>query len=58
MFGSLGMPELVVIGIICLLIFGPKKLPGLAKGLGESIKEFKKAGKELRQTIDEHHDED
>lgn len=52
------MPELIVIGVICLLIFGPKRLPGLAKGLGESIKEFKNAGKELQKTLDEHHDKD
>lgn len=58
MLGSLGMPELIVIAVICLLIFGPKKLPGLAKGLGESIKEFKKAGKEMQSAIDEHHEKD
>jgi sec-independent protein translocase protein TatA len=40
MFG-LGMGELVVIFLIVLLFIGPKKLPQLAKGLGESIKEFK-----------------
>ena len=40
MFG-LGMGELVVIGFIALLFIGPKKLPQLAKGLGEGIKEFK-----------------
>lgn len=40
MFG-LGMGEIVVIGFIILLFIGPKKLPQLAKGLGEGIKEFK-----------------
>jgi sec-independent protein translocase protein TatA len=58
MLGSLGMPELVVIAVVVLLIFGPKKLPGLARGLGESIKEFKKAGKELQDTVNEAHDRD
>jgi len=43
MFGSLGVPELLIVGLIALLIFGPKKLPELGKGLGKSIKDFKDA---------------
>jgi sec-independent protein translocase protein TatA len=43
---GLGAPELVVILIILLVLFGGTKLPGLAKGLGQSIKEFKKAAKD------------
>ncbi|MEY3774539.1 MAG: hypothetical protein RLZZ129_1319 [Verrucomicrobiota bacterium] len=43
---GLGPTELVVILIILLVLFGGSKLPGLAKGLGQSIKEFKKATKE------------
>ncbi len=42
MFG-LGAGELLLIGMIAVLFFGPKKIPELAKGLGQSIKEFKKA---------------
>lgn len=42
MFG-LGMGEIVIILFIVLLFIGPKKIPQLAKGLGESIKEFKKS---------------
>ena len=43
---GLGVPELVIILIILLVLFGGAKLPSLAKGLGQSIKEFKKATKE------------
>ncbi|MEI8088704.1 MAG: twin-arginine translocase TatA/TatE family subunit [Opitutaceae bacterium] len=43
---GLGAPELVVILIILLVLFGGSKLPSLAKGLGQSIKEFKNAAKD------------
>ncbi len=43
---GLGMPELMMILLILLLLFGGSKLPSLAKGLGQSVKEFKKASKE------------
>ena len=41
MGGKLGLPELLVLGFIALLIFGPKKLGDLGKGLGEGIRNFK-----------------
>jgi sec-independent protein translocase protein TatA len=41
--GSLGLPELIIIGIVALLIFGPKKLPELGSGLGKAIRDFKGA---------------
>jgi TatA/E family protein of Tat protein translocase len=41
--GPLGMPELVVIFIVILLLFGAKKIPELARGVGKSLGEFKKA---------------
>jgi len=43
MFGNLGFTEVLVLGGVVLLVFGPKKLPELAKGLGKGIREFKKA---------------
>ncbi len=53
MFGSIGMPELIIILVIALIIFGPRKLPEIGRSLGKSIGEFKKASNELRSTLDE-----
>jgi sec-independent protein translocase protein TatA len=53
MFGSIGMPELVIIFVIALIIFGPRKLPELGKSLGRSINEFKRASNELRSTLED-----
>ena len=53
MFGSLGVPELIVIFVIALIIFGPRKLPEIGKSLGKSLAEFKKASNELRNTLEE-----
>ena len=51
--GPIGMPEMVVIAIIALIIFGPRKLPELGKSLGKSIAEFKRASNELKTTLEE-----
>lgn len=40
---NLGLPELLVIFVVVLLVFGPKRLPELAKGMGKGIRDFKKA---------------
>jgi len=47
------MPEMVVIAVIALIIFGPRKLPELGKSLGKSIAEFKRASNELKNTLEE-----
>ena len=51
--GPIGMPELVIIFVIALIIFGPRKLPELGKSLGRSINEFKRASNELRNTLED-----
>ena len=53
MFGSIGMPELVLIFVVALLVFGPKKLPELGKSLGRGLAEFKRASEDLKKTIED-----
>jgi TatA/E family protein of Tat protein translocase len=53
MFGSVGTPELIIIFVIALIVFGPRKLPELGKSLGKSLAEFKRASNELKNTLDE-----
>ncbi len=53
MLGSIGMPELIIILVIALIIFGPRKLPELGRSLGKSLAEFKRASNELKSTLEE-----
>ena len=52
MFPAVGMPEMFVIMVVILLLFGSKRLPELARGIGKSIREFKKAAEDVRREID------
>ena len=52
MFG-IGAPELILILIIALVIFGPGKLPEIGKSVGKALSEFKKASRELSNEIKE-----
>jgi len=52
--GRIGLPEMIVILAIALLIFGPKKLPDLARGLGQAIRGFKDAVAEGEKPDKEH----
>src|SRR4051794_14966309 len=52
MFGSLGIPELILIFIVALIVFGPKRLPEIGKTLGKAMGEFKKATDDLKNPIE------
>ena len=52
MFGNIGGSELFLILLIVLIFFGPKKLPDLAKGLGQGIREFRKAARDVQEEVE------
>jgi TatA/E family protein of Tat protein translocase len=51
--GSLGIPELLVIFLVALILFGPKKLPEIGRTVGKHLAEFKRASNELKHTFEE-----
>jgi len=53
MLGSIGFPEIVMIMLVILMLFGPKKLPEIAKLLGSTIREFKKTVNDAKASIQE-----
>ena len=52
MLGSVGMPELLIIMLIALIVFGPRRLPELGKALGQTINEFKKGANSVRENVE------
>lgn len=52
-FGSLGVPELMMIFVIALLLFGPKNLPKIGRTLGRALGEFRRASNDFKRTIEE-----
>lgn len=53
MFRSIGTTEWIIIALIVLLLFGGKKIPEFFKGLGDAVKEFKKASKDTDEKVKE-----
>ncbi|MCU0292495.1 MAG: Sec-independent protein translocase protein TatB [Thermoanaerobaculaceae bacterium] len=53
MFGSIGLPELVLIFIVALLLFGPRKLPEIGRTVGKALGEFRRASNDLKRTLED-----
>ena len=53
MFGTLGGPELFLILVVALIVFGPRKLPEIGKSMGKMMAEFRKASQDFQRTIEE-----
>ena len=53
MFGSIGPAELILIFVVALLVFGPKKLPEIGRSVGKALREFKKTSDEIKGRIEE-----
>lgn len=51
MFGRIGLPELILILVIALVIFGPRKLPEIGRSIGRGIKELRQATTEISKTV-------
>lgn len=53
MFGSLGLPELILIFVVALLLFGPRQLPNIGRSIGRALGEFRRASNDFKRTIEE-----
>lgn len=51
--GNFGTTEIIIIAILVLVLFGAKRIPELAKGLGQGIKEFRKASSDIKKEIED-----
>ncbi|MCM3566891.1 twin-arginine translocase TatA/TatE family subunit [Neobacillus mesonae] len=51
MFSNIGVPGLILILVLALIIFGPKKLPEIGRAFGQTLKEFKKSTRELTEDV-------
>ena len=52
MFSNLGTPEILIIGLIILILFGAKRIPEFMQGLGKGVREFKKAARDIQDEIE------
>ncbi len=52
MFGNLGTPEILVIGLVILVLFGAKRIPEFMQGLGKGVREFRKAAKDIQEEFE------
>jgi sec-independent protein translocase protein TatA len=50
--GNLGMPEILLIALVVMLLFGAKKIPEFAQGLGKGVREFRKAARDIQEEIE------
>jgi len=57
MFSNIGIPGLILILVLALIIFGPKKLPEIGRAFGQTLKEFKKSTRELTSDVIDEVDE-
>ena len=55
---GLGFPEMILIGLVILVLFGPKKIPEIAQGIGKGMKEFRRAMKEVQDKVEQAASED
>ncbi len=53
MFGSLGVPEMMMIFVVALLLFGPRQMPQIGKSIGKALGEFRRASNEFKRTIED-----
>lgn len=57
MFNGIGVPEFLIVALVFLLFFGAKRIPELARGIGQGINEFRKASDQIKKEIEEGKEE-